>query len=472
MDVKASHLECLNLKVTRDVRGANLIHGEIQAATATRADGKGGTERLVQVLKELEGDTDAAFREIVRLPPLEGRPKVKLLHSRKFWTALERMAQYWDDSRDEYYEVPEKPELSLRLTEKATDADEARPMTMKADANQVRMKHVYRGRRTGAGKDMPDQFRDDVVNAFVEMAAWAFSCQITMPGQWPRLAVQNLLVPVRHNFIVGRSPRDRQLARRGVLEGPVMAVQCRSETEFRPENTEIGAGNGEICDLLREVGAMILLAQERAKEGCKESRPGEGQWWTMTPRWGGGPGGPGPLDEEEPAQAQETKKRPLASGDPRKMLKAMEKSIEGRVAPVKRENDGDRRKISGTQRMRTLADKWKVVRAGSSGWDKRLRYERIGMNRKAGFDEIYMVSSINHHLAILHLRIHPEYLGWLSKGQSPNWEEGLLIPLSIDEQTLDLQRTKWYNLLDALDRGEAMRNLWLVMGWLTREDAG
>ncbi|KAF1820852.1 uncharacterized protein K489DRAFT_44741 [Dissoconium aciculare CBS 342.82] len=45
-------------------------------------------------------------------------------------------------------------------------------------------------------------------------------------------------------------------------------------------------------DILREIGLLLEIAQERYREGKTESRPGAGQWWTEKPRWGGGKGGP------------------------------------------------------------------------------------------------------------------------------------------------------------------------------------
>ena len=77
-------------------------------------------------------------------------------------------------------------------------------------------------------------------------------------------------------------------ARQGWMEGPLLGLQCRSEVDFGPgENSTSHA----VLDVVRELGGMLLLAQERAREGQTEKRSGEGKWWTEQPRWGGGPGG-------------------------------------------------------------------------------------------------------------------------------------------------------------------------------------
>ena len=71
-----------------------------------------------------------------------------------------------------------------------------------------------------------------------------------------------------------------------------------------------------------------------------------------------------------------------------------------------------------------------------------------------------MISSINHHIAILHLRIHRRYLDIVTTGESS-------APASSDtaEQpwyVLKLRRTRWYDLLDARDRVEAFEGVWAV----------
>lgn len=77
-----------------------------------------------------------------------------------------------------------------------------------------------------------------------------------------------------------------------------------------------------------------------------------------------------------------------------------------------------------------------------------------------------MVSSINHHVAILHLRVHRRYLEILTTGTSgapagtdstgQGWEE------------LKLRRTRWYDLLDGPERLEAFQGVWSIFHYLMR----
>ncbi|KAL3489052.1 hypothetical protein BJX62DRAFT_166419 [Aspergillus germanicus] len=397
--------------------------------------------------QELLLDNDDAFREVARLPPREGRSRVRVTQARKFWTALERMSQYWDDSADNYFERPKSPEPE-ETNPDATPMDvdtpaapEKQPAAPSAEPELVKR---YTGRRIAAGLDMPDDIREETIRALTEMAAWPFGCQVSLPIAPPRLLLGKLLFPVRQTFQATRSPKDRQLARNGMLEGPVFIAQCRPDTSFRGPEEAHGAGLGDTCDLIREVAAMILAAQERAREGMTDVRPGEGQWWTTTPRWGGAPND--------------------AIGDSTRVTNEQEKEKEAAAAAAaaggherKRSRGGLRR--PGLPRKMSSSEKWRLVQPGSSLWDRRMRYIQIGKDRESPFDDIYLLSSINHHLSILHLRIHRRYLDILTLGTSD-------VPADSSTEhpwhVLKVRRTRWYDLFDAQDRVEVFRCIWTL----------
>lgn len=364
-------------------------------------------ERFETLKNELLLEHDDTFREVARLPPREGRTRVRLTQSRKFWTSLERMGQYWDTSLDSYYERPVTPEPTPQPTPPAkgdannddmqTDEPTSAETRMDVDEPEVsvvsnrnagdeQIAHPtvkrYTGRRIGAGSEMPEDMRDETIRAFVELAAWPFGCQVTVPTLPPRLMVKSLLFPVRQSFQTARSPRDRQVARQGILEGPVLIAQCRSETEFRNTNDAPGSGVGEVCDLFREVGGMLLAAQERAREGAAELRPGEGKWWTTRPRFGGAPND-GILDELVKRNRMNL---------PDSMLE------EGKAAP-EAENARKRHKFEhpfvtslarrpSAMRKLSSSEKWKILQPGPSLWDKRMRYQQIGKTKESPFDDV------------------------------------------------------------------------------------
>lgn len=476
-------------------------------------------ERFEVLKNELSFDNDDAFREVVRLPLRQGRGHVRLTQSRKFWAGLQRMSEYWDTSLDHYFERPKTPEqlpadgVQAHEDQIQTDDDSSHSTSglsgtaMDVDKPQIHevptgspskkgarpSVAMYTGRRLGAGSEMPDDIRDDTVRAFVEMVAWPFGCQVTVPITGPRLTIKTLLFPVRRSFQAVRCVRDRQgftgnkisAPHNGIMEGPVLIAQCRSETSFRTAQDTPGFGTGEACDLLREVGGMLLAAQERAREGTAEQRPGEGKWWTMTPRFGGA-AHDGVLDDHV--------NKGHGTSLPDTMLEESKPSSEEpEVESARKRHKYEHPFLTALSRrpsaMRKLSssEKWKIVQPGTSLWDKRMTYMQVGRAKESPFDDvcchylaltatetnhvflfqIYMVSSINHHIAILHLRIHRRYLDILSTGDS-----GFLPDSNIPDQpwhVLKLQRTRWFDLLDASDRVEALKGVWSLFHYQLRK---
>ena len=78
-----------------------------------------------------------------------------------------------------------------------------------------------------------------------------------------------------------------------------------------------------------------------------------------------------------------------------------------------------------------------------------------------------MLSSINHHLAILHVRVHRRYLEILTSGES-------LFPPDSDVAdnpwyVLKLRRTRWYDLFDANERLEIFKGVWRIFHYMMRK---
>lgn len=410
-DISPERFRALNLRVEPDVPLEHIVQGEQmdslpplpwepdQASEDSPRPVMNNdvpyptAERFELLQKELLLDNDDGYREVARLPPREGRQRVRITQTRKFWVGLERMSQYWDTSLDNYYERPATPKKDPEDAADKMQTDEPKkddskentqpdPMDIDNQATpqasnggpspekeESPMVSMYTGRRSGAGHEMPEEVREDAVRSFAEMAAWSFGCQVAAPTLPPRLAVRSLLFPIRQSFGAARSPRDRQLARKGVMEGPVFVGQCRPDTTFRNEDEAPGLAIGELCDLYREVGAMLLAAQERAREGTKEVKPGEGKWWTTKPRWGGAPN-----DGIEEDVINSDDQPSTDAGNARK------RSKHGHP-PGGSRRSGNGRKLSNSER-------WKLVQPGPSLWDKRTHYMQIGKSQESPFDDV------------------------------------------------------------------------------------
>ncbi|KAL2358468.1 hypothetical protein BJ546DRAFT_832950 [Cryomyces antarcticus] len=454
-------------------------------------------------LKELLVDNDDAFRVLARTTR-PGRTPQRLAHFRKFWEGLDVMSQYWDSSLDDYYlaEDRTKPEqahgptsdatlsevsgMDLEANSGDTDGHEPRkriktdssssldvlekveeremavegttqapkdkdpdvPLTktlekifntvsnsgtdavQQALRSSVLPKIRYKGRRTSTGAEMPDGFRYDAVRSFVEGVVWAFGCSVSPQRRPPQVAIKQLLLPTRLDGTVWRNPTDRIRMRQGCLEGPVLGIQCGRNSGYFD-----GSETKSLVHVLLEVSGLLCLAQERRREGQTEKKPGEGKWWTQTPRWGGGPGGEvgneaGNSDEAVAAKEKDSKR---SSSD------------------------------KSSRRRANAAESWKALTPASGLWDPRTTYVAVGKDPTVEYDEVYMISSLNHHISILKLTVHPAYIDYLTFGTLPE-----PLPAHGSWCSPSLQRTKWYDLFDLDDRVGAFRALWGIMSYLMR----
>jgi hypothetical protein len=220
----------------------------------------------------------------------------------------------------------------------------------------------YRGYRIGNGAGMPDQYRIECVRSFLEPIAWAFGVTLSPHRRPPVLTIEHVRFPVRMSSVAWRGPQDRTKARQGCLEGPVLGMQCRADINFGATGKLEAQST---LDAVRELGGLLLLAQERAREGKCERRGGDGQWWTTKERWGGGPGG----EVGEAIGASEILDKDAAS-------KPEEK-------PIERNRDG-----SKVRRRPTPAEVWKALRPGNPLWDPKVTYEAIGKDRSVKWDDV------------------------------------------------------------------------------------
>ncbi|KAH0551070.1 hypothetical protein GP486_007581 [Trichoglossum hirsutum] len=483
-DVRLEHLEGLNVAVEHDVELEDLVPVDpadgvsavpprswghlpddcddstvrsLQLPEKTLSTGKVGPNihQFRQRCAELSYANDDAFYVVQRRPPIPGKPPVRPGQYYRFWQGLELLAQWWDTSQDDLH-------LDAETAASSSSSPEGR---------------TYVGRRVGAGRDMPEQYREDCVKGFVEVIAWEFGCRL------------------------------------------------------HPED-EVGKGQAEILDLMREIVGALIIAQERAREGKEEKKPGAGKWWCEAPRWGGGPGG-----EVGNAAGNSDDPAPPVVG-------------RGRTA-----SRGDRR-----------ANFKRLDRQSSGIWDKKVRYQALGKNKKSGVDDvsllsshnpryamkmitfspnvldfpplqIFLISSVNHHISIVHLCVSHSYLRFLESGALPRYpvspslkslsqntsgtgtgdnnnntnttttadvsppitspatpislssptmgsildgskdrgngkEARGACPLPADWYILKVRRSRWFDLLDGGDRIEAMRGIWGVFGYLMRNTEG
>jgi hypothetical protein len=184
----------------------------------------------------------------------------------------------------------------------------------------------------------------------------------------PVLKLEHVRFPVRMSSVAWRAPQDRAKARQGWMEGPVLGMQCRADVNFG----STGKLDAEsVLDAVRELGGLLLLAQERAREGKSENRAGDGKWWTTKPRWGGGPGGE--VGDAQGASDTPAKDTPLPPEE----------------RYLQRNPDG-----SKARRRPTPAEVWKILRPAQPSWDPKVVYEAIGKDKSVEWDDVSFVCNL------------------------------------------------------------------------------
>ncbi|ROT42732.1 hypothetical protein SODALDRAFT_354917 [Sodiomyces alkalinus F11] len=395
--------------------------------------------------RELSIDNEDAFRVVTRTPPPTGKQPIRLGNSREFFNCLESIAGFWDDTpRPQQPVTTESPETDKdKSSQGGGQPGNRQPVTC----------------RTAAGASMPHEYRLGLVHGFLKLVAYDFGCSPSPSRVEPRLhlkehkadtpshpAPRNSYIPSTCTFIF-RSPRSRDEARKGLVDGPIAAISARATTNFAAEIDHN-------FDFARELIAALLTAQHRAREGKTEQRPGQGQWWTTRKRWGGGSGGPIGREIERAAEwdaAQGGKDGPVAK-------------MNAATATVSGSSSGSSPGMPAPKRPRkqmSIYDSYRMIRPPSASWDPRTRYEAIGKVPGSGYDDIFLVSCLFHHVSVLRVRVPDrllEVLQGASEGEEPrSWGE------------LEVRRTPWFDLFLVEERLEALKIVWAVMAWMMRK---
>ncbi|KAJ3563155.1 hypothetical protein NPX13_g8299 [Xylaria arbuscula] len=392
---------------------------------------------------ELSIPNQAAFRTVRRMKPEPGKPAVRLGNCYEFFRQLEFLNAYWDDT-------------SLPAP---APQDDAAKDGQEPEQESVPERITY---RTAPGSQMPAEIRHNLVSTFVKLVSAG------PPSR--RLSYFS-----SGCVFICRTPMTREAARAGIVEGPIAAVSARNTTSFtKPIESNIDFG--------RELIAALVTAQLRAREGKTEKRFGEGQWWATAKRWGGGEGGPigreveGDLvvgdkdafggqsegnDSSENPSSSVDKPSPQESGYPR--------GIPVRGAPL---NKKPRKTLS-------VYDRYRMVRMPTSNWDKKVRYEAIGKIKGSGYDDVFVVSSLFHHLSILRVRVPERLLLVLDGTVDDSVEEEAQQQEQKQEKEgnggdyswgkLEIWRSQWFDLFIVEQRLEAVRLLWGLMAWSMRQ---
>ena len=503
-EVTISHLEALGSHVISDLAAADLIpdpsfipdFGAWEALSVDEAHAVNestrrkintgalspGCQTYLERKRELSVLNEAAYRAIRRVPAPKGQAQARLGNSFEFYRYLELFSTYWDDTS-----IPPHPEVGVEEGEgndvalsasagAGAGADAANPESQQADKETP-----ARYYRTGAGHQMPPDYRQNITSAFVKLVAYDFGCNASAPRTEPRLYIASNSTPPRSSYFssgctfIFRTPTTREAARSGVVEGPVATLSARHTITFpppRPASAELASTTSDrdsVIDLARELIAALVTAQHRAREGREEKRIGEGAWWATKPRWGGGPGGPIGREVDVQSGADETVGDKDAQQSENLPAAVAEASAPAR--PFSRPSTlmggsagkgAKRLKKSGNLPM---YDNYRMVRPPAAAWDKKTKYSAIGRAKGVDYDDIFVISSLFHHVSVLRVRVPDQLLAVLdgapdavegAEGRGKSWGR------------LEVRRSKWFDLFQAEERVEAMQLIWSMMAYLMR----
>lgn len=380
------HVSALNLHVNRDVPFAQLFPEQRLPTPLWQQGARDGEQQIAgfsvdprvlnnglpgptyesysSFVKELLFDNEDIFYTIERRKPQQTRKHVRIVHFRRFYQELHVAAGYWDTSLDDTPPPPgSKPTASP-----ATDTAPSDPPSSAGPTPSPTPEHTYMGRRIATGSDMPPSFQHKLLCEFIYPIIRAFGCQCDVPRSQPYLPLRNLRIPVSFTGMIYRTPRERPASDIESLEGPLMALQARAQTKFGD-----GEGPAAIVDILKEVGAMLLLAQHRAREGKTEVVANADKWFVTKPRWGGGTGlavGK-PLGFGSKEETLKEKKGQHGSGGEGSEERPTKKRTQGGRRARAKEHEGE-------------GDLPKVERVGKSTlppvskWDRRIKYLALG----------------------------------------------------------------------------------------------
>jgi hypothetical protein len=102
--------------------------------------------------------------------------------------------------------------------------------------------------------------------------------------------------------------------------------------------------------------------------------------------------------------------------------------------------------------------------------ERRVRFTAVGKERDGGgdyWDDIYLFTTIHHHISITHARVSAPYLRFLRTGRLPSSQHEFVKKGGWEKVVL--KKSRYWSLLVPEERRDAARAISTVLKWCTRK---
>lgn len=251
----------------------------------------------------------------------------------------------------------------------------------------------------------------------------------SQPRAAPKFALKSSLFSVHLNDYIHRPAPTAADARKGYVYGPVLSIQIRHEHLFR--------SIADVNSLLAKRRKKALASATPAPPPPKKTRSSSSRSKSKT--------------EDEPTTAAAAEIAADATDD---------------LAPDEGLLNMAGEDVVGCAREIVALLHTAQMRVGDvDSKDRKLRTHAIGKRPDGkGWDDVFLITSMHHHLSISKLRVHERYLRFLKTNRVPKTaategQEGW--------EKLELKKTRYWDLMVPTERVEAARAVTAVLRFLT-----
>ncbi|KAL7274617.1 hypothetical protein RUND412_002480 [Rhizina undulata] len=454
-DITREHLDVLGVEVEYDVPAEDILP---EASKTTKPLKKDGTEEEGGWFPD---DEDAMFKERKRELLIKNQDAydslarinktIKLGHMYRFFQNVELVSTYYVvETSDTTYPaeaadpsvIPSTTVMSVgvaagegackRKADEETQGGvekKGRPeILVPPDKDAEEIKDVEEEKKERFA--MPEKFREEMVKNFVEPLCWAYGVRVYPSRLPPKLSLQSSRFVIHLTNYVYLTPSLPAEARAGLVEGPVLGLQVRHEHSFRPSPPPSTPAE------------LHSIAPKK-----KKRRPSAGA-------------GCGSLEKKvlETADKMEVDSR-------EELILEEEDTHEGDVQDVV----GVIREVACAVSLaqdRRKGPKWGAD-AKEGKVERKVRFRAVGKSDQY-FDDIYIITSLHHHISISNIRISQPYLRFLENGKLPDPNHEFIKQGGWDK--IKIRKSKYWSLLIPEERVDAARAVAGVLKWLARNE--